>query len=76
MDGFHENEYPGKYSQFPPQKTYRTKWDGQTITDNDGLNIINVTIYLTPNQLGYFIFRLCTKRDGPGLDSLADCFKR
>ncbi|CAL1528236.1 unnamed protein product [Lymnaea stagnalis] len=62
MGGFRENEYPGKYSQLPSQRTYR---HGEEI---------NVTIYTTANLLGYFIFRLCPSRDGILVPDLAECF--
>ncbi|BFZ14110.1 hypothetical protein BsWGS_17149 [Bradybaena similaris] len=74
--GIRENEYPGKYSQFPPQRTYITRRNLAGVGDSDRYNVINVTIYVTANQLGYFYFRLCPYRDGPSLPyiDLEECF--
>ncbi|XP_025079485.1 uncharacterized protein LOC112555337 [Pomacea canaliculata] len=61
VDGFRENEYPGKYSQFSPLRTYFTG------------TYINATVYSRPNMLGWFEFRLCTRRDGPDVPDLQKC---
>nr|KAG5707309.1 hypothetical protein BaRGS_000083 [Batillaria attramentaria] len=58
---FAENEYPGKYSQFPPQRTYIAGTS------------INATVYSLPNMLGWFEFRLCPRQDGAGLPDLQSC---
>ncbi|XP_076439173.1 uncharacterized protein LOC143278047 [Babylonia areolata] len=59
---FPENQYPGKYSQFPPQRTYKTGTS------------FNATVYSRPNMLGWFEFRLCTRKDGPDVSDLQGCF--
>ncbi|XP_059158571.1 uncharacterized protein LOC131942685 [Physella acuta] len=64
FDGFLENEYPGKYSMVPPQRVYTSGGE------------MNVTVYTNANMLGYFVFRLCTSRDGPHLLDLNECFTR
>ncbi|KAL8606684.1 hypothetical protein ACOMHN_055359 [Nucella lapillus] len=59
---FPENQYPGKYSQFPPQRTFKSG------------TYINATVYSRPNMLGWFQFRLCTRKDGPDVKDLQACF--
>ncbi|KAK6958984.1 hypothetical protein BgiMline_036453 [Biomphalaria glabrata] len=60
--GIKENEYPGKYSNAPAQRAYRSGKE------------INVTVYTSGNLLGYFFFRICPFRDGPNLLDLDTCF--
>jgi len=59
---FPENQYPGKYSQFPPQRTFTSG------------TYINATVYSRPNMLGWFEFRLCARKDGPDVTDLQACF--
>ncbi|KAK7095750.1 hypothetical protein V1264_005116 [Littorina saxatilis] len=57
-----ENQHPGKYSQFPPQRAFVS-----------GTNV-NATVYSRPNMLGWFEFRLCARKDGPNVTDLQACF--